>query len=191
MTVVGLTGGALAISRATQTHWQFQMSLSRLGVDTGSAAILTLTLLGLGIILLALGLALDRAFANLRAAGRLDIRAEWLLTAGFVVAGVAMVVAGVFPISDRASTTVHNLAGFTIPIALMATMIGARLALGSLGRQFDRWSAVTVLSVILLFAATHWVHLLPYGLMELICFVLIGAWLWVFEARLRCLLADL
>ena len=191
MTVVGLIGGALAISRATTTHWQVQMPLSRLGVDTGSSAILTFTLLGLGVILLALGLALDRAFASLRSAGRLDSRAEWLLTAGFVIAAVAMAVTGVFPIHGRASTTVHNLAGFTIPIALMSTMIGARLALGSLGRQFDRWSAVATLSVIVLFAATNWAHLLPYGLMELICFVLIGAWLWVFEARLRWLLADL
>jgi hypothetical protein len=191
MTVVGLIGGALAISRATQTHWQVQMSLSRLGVDTGSAGILTFTLLGLGIILLALGFALDRAFASLRAAGRMRSRAEWLLTAGFVVAAIAMAVTAMFPIHGRASTTIHNVAGFTTPIVLMSTMIGARLALGSLGRQFDRWSAVVTLSVIVLFAATHWGHLLPYGLMELICFVLIGAWLWVFEARLRCLLADL
>lgn len=191
MTVVGLMGGALAISRATKTHWQVQMPLSRLGVDTGSAGILTFTLLGLGIILLALGLALDRAFASLRSAGRLDPRAEWLLTAGFVLAGVAMAVTGVFPIHGRASTTIHNLAGFTIPIALMATMLGARLALGNLGRQFDRWSAFVTLSVVALFAATLWAHLMPYWLMELICFVLIGAWLWVFEARLRSLLADL
>ena len=190
MTVVGLIGGVLAISRATKTHWQVQMSLSRLGVDTGSSGILTFTLLGLGIILLALGLALDRAFASLRSAGRLDSRAEWLLTAGFVVAGVAMAVTGVFPIHGRASTTIHNLAGFTIPIALMSTMIGARLAWGSLGRPFDRWSAVIGPSVIVLFAAASWVHLLPYGLMELICFMLIGAWLWLFEARLRRLLDD-
>jgi hypothetical protein len=191
MTLVGVVGGALAISQATKTHWQVQMPLSRLGVDTGSAGILTFTLVGLGIILLALGIALDRAFAGLRAAGRMDPSTEWLLTAGFVVAGVAMAVTGVFPIQGSASTTIHNLAGFTIPIALMATMIGARLALGSLGRQFDRWSAVVSLSVIVLFAATHWAHLLPYGLMELICFVLIGAWLWFFEARLRWLLAHL
>jgi hypothetical protein len=191
MTVVGLMGGALAISRATKTHWQVQMPLSRLGVDTGSAGILTFTLLGLGIILLGLGLALDRAFASLRSAGRMDSRAEWLLTAGFLVAGVAVAVTGVFPIHGRASTTIHNLAGFTIPIVLMSTMVGTRLALGGLGRQFDRWSAVVTLSVIVLFVASHWVHLLPYGLMELICFVLIGAWLWFFEARLRWLLADL
>jgi hypothetical protein len=191
MTVVAVIGGALAISRATKTHWQVQMPLSRLGVDTGSSGILTFTLLGLGIILLALALALDRAFASFRSAGRLDSRAEWLLTAGFVVAGVAMAVTGVFPIHGRASTTIHNLAGFTIPIALMSTMIGARLALGSLGRQFDRWSAAATLSVILLFTATSWVHLLPYWLMELICFVLIGAWLWIFEARLRQLVGKI
>jgi hypothetical protein len=191
MTVVGLIGGALAISRASKTHWQVQMSLSRLGVDSGSAGILTLTLLGLGLTLLALGLAMDRAFARLRTAGRLDPKAEWLLTTGFLVAGIALAVTGLFPIQSRASTTIHNLAGFTIPIVLMATMIGARLALGSLGPHFDRWSALVTLSVVVMFGASQWVHLLPYGLMELICFALIGGWLWFFEARLRRLLADL
>ena len=191
MTVVGLIGGALAISRATETHWQVRMPLSRLAVDHGSAGIVTITLLSLGIILLALGISLYRAFASLRSAGRLSPLAEWLLTIGFAVAGMALVLTGLFPLHGRASTVIHNVAGFTIPIVLMTIMAGARLSLGSLGRQFDRWSAVIVLSVIILFAASSWVHLLPYGLMELICFVLIGAWLWVFEARLRCLLADL
>jgi hypothetical protein len=47
------------------------------------------------------------------------------------------------------------------------------------------------LGVILLFAASVRTHLLPYGLMELICFGLIGVWLWLFEARLRGLMTDL
>lgn len=191
MTVVGLIGGALAIGRATETHWQVRTPLSRLAVDHGSAGIVTATLLSLGIILLALGASLDRAFASLRSAGRLSTHAQWLLAIGFGVAGAAMVVTGLFPIYGRASTTIHNVAGFTIPIVLMTVMVVARLSIGSLGRQFDRWSAVIALGVIILFAASSWVHLLPYGLMELICFVLIGAWLWLFEARLRCLLADL
>jgi hypothetical protein len=191
MTVVGLIGGALAITRATETHWQVRTPLSRLAVDHGSAGIVTMTLLCLGIILLALGASLDRPLASLRSAGRLSTRAQWLLTIGFAVAGVAMLLTGLFPIRGNTSTVIHNVAGFTIPIVLMTIMAVARLSLGSLGRQFDRWSAVIGLSVIVLFGATSWLHLLPYGLMELICFVLIGAWLWVFEARLRCLLADI
>jgi hypothetical protein len=41
-----------------------------------------------------------------------------------------------------------------------------------------------------LFVATDPLHLLPYGLMELICVGLIGAWLWLFEAHLRGLTGD-
>jgi len=191
MTAVGVIGGGLAISRATESHWQVQMPVSRLGVDAGAAGIMTVTLLGLGFILLALGVALDRTFASLRSAGRLGSVAEWLLTIGFVVAGIAVALTGLFPIHGRVSTVIHNLAGFTTPIVLMATVVGARLAIGGLGRAFDRASAAILLSVILLFAATLRGHLLPYGLMELICFGLIGAWLWLFEARLRGLMTDL
>ena len=191
MTVVGLIGGGLAISRATDTEWQEGTPLSRLGVDAGAAETLTLTLLGLGIVLLALGISLDRTFSRLRSAGRLDPRAGWLLAIGFLVAGIALAVAGLFPIDSRSSTDIHNLAGFGMPVVLMATILGARLALGTLGPGFDRASAAIIFCVIGLFVATVQLGLLPYMLMELVCLGLIGVWLWVFEARLRLLLADL
>jgi len=191
MTALGLIGGGLSASRATETHWQVGMPLSRLGVDHGAAGTVTATLLGLGFVFLALGVSLDRIFARLRAAGRLDPRAEWLLTIGFLVTGLSLALTGVFPITRPPSTVIHNIAGFATPIVLMATIVGARLALGSLGRLYDRLSAVILLVVIGLFVATARLHVMPYGLMELICFGLIGAWLWLFEARLRCLIGDL
>jgi hypothetical protein len=190
MTAVGLIGGGLAISRATHPHWQVQMTVSRLGVDTGAEGIVTATLLALGFILLALGVSFDRTFASLRSAGRLGRHAQWLLTIGFLVAGLAAALTGLFPIHGSVSTVIHNLAGFATPIVLMAIIVGARLALGSLGSAFDRASAAILLGVILLFAVAVRTHLLPYGLMELICFGLIGVWLWLFEARLRRLMSE-
>jgi len=191
MTVIGLVGGGLAISQADDPRRLIRMPLSNLGVDRGSAAIMTATLVGLGITLLALGVSLDRAFARLRSAGRLSPFAAWLIRVEFVVAGMAVAVTGLVPNRVGLPTAFHNFAGFTFPLVLMMTMVGARLALGPLGRQFDLLSAFIGLSVVVLFAVTHWVHVLPYSLMELICFVLIGAWLWLFEARLRSLLAEL
>src|SRR6266542_3103684 len=72
MTAVGLIGCGLAISRATKLDWQLRMSLSRLGVDHGSAEIVTITSVGVGLSLLALGLSLDPTFARLREVGRLS-----------------------------------------------------------------------------------------------------------------------
>jgi hypothetical protein len=191
MTMVGLIGGGLAISRATETQWQAGTPLSRLGVDAGAASTVTFTMLGLGIILLALGMSLDRTFIRLHSAGRLGPRAGWLLAIGFVVAGIALAIIGLFPIDSGSSTAIHNLAGFAMPVVLMATMVGARLALGSLGRRFDGASAAIMVCVVGLFVATVELGLLPYGLMELICLGLIGAWLWLFEAHLRRLMGDL
>lgn len=190
MTGVGLIGGGLVISRATETDWPTLRSVSHLGIDHGAAGILTVTLLALGLCLLALGVSFERAFANLRSGGRLSARAEWSLIIGFLLAGVGAGLTGLFRIDGQPSLLIHNLAGFTTPVVLMATMVGARMALGGLGRRFDGMSVVIVGSVVILFAAAYRGYLLPYPLMELICFGLIGAWLWFFEARLRRLVAE-
>lgn len=190
MTGVGLVGGGLVISRASETDWRTLASVSHLGIDGGSADILTATLLGLGFCLLALGLSFERAFARLRSAGRLTARAAWSLNVGFMLAGAGVSLTGLFRIDSQISLVIHNLAGFTTPVVLMATMVGARMALGGLGRRFDGMSVVIVASVVVLFAAAYRGYLVPYPLMELICFALIGAWLWFFEARLRHLIGE-
>jgi hypothetical protein len=187
MTLIAVVGGGLAIGRASPAWWRISMPLSNLGVDHGAAGTVTATMLGLGLILLALGLSLGRSFARLHAAGRVNPRAQWPLTIGFGVAGLAAGLTGLFPINGGMSTVIHNVAGYAMPIVLMATLIGARLTLGSLGTRFDLISTLIALTVIALYAATARVQLLPYGVMELICFALIGAWLWLFEARLRSL----
>jgi hypothetical protein len=191
MTTVGFVGGGLVISRATETDWPTLPSVSHLGIDRGAAGFLTVTLVGLGFCLLALAVSFERAFAGLRSAGRLTARAERSLSIGFMLAGVGVSMTGVFRIDGEPSLLIHSLAGFTTPVVLMATVVGARMALGSLGRRFDAISAVIVGSVVVLFAAAYGGYLLPYPLMELICFALIGAWLWFFEARLRRLTGGL
>lgn len=190
MTALGVVGGGLAIRRSSPTWWEIQMPLSNLGVDHGAAGTVTATMVGLGFILLALGLSMGRSFARLRTPSQLGRRAAWLLTIGFTVAGLAASLTGLFRINGGISTVIHNVAGFAMPIVLMVTLIAAPLTLGSLGRSFDRISALIALSVVALYAASARMHLLPYGLMELICFALIGVWLWLFEARLRHLDRD-
>jgi hypothetical protein len=56
---------------------------------------------------------------------------------------------------------------------------------GGLGRRFDRLSVAILVVSVALFLAAYLGHLLPYALMELIGFALIGAWVWLFEARLQ------
>src|SRR3989442_15656502 len=65
MIVVGVIGGGLAISHATETDWLTHMSLSGLGMDTGAAAILNTPLGALGLILGALAFSLEGTFARL------------------------------------------------------------------------------------------------------------------------------
>jgi hypothetical protein len=190
MTVTGFAGCALAAYWATEPILGLP-SVSRLGIDARASGILNATLLALGATLFALGLSFKRAFAKLRHAGRLSRQAEAWLVAGFILAGSAVTVTGLFPVDAPPSTVVHNLAGFAAPIVLMLTVLGARLALGDLGFRFDAISAAIMASIVGAFAATSSGHLVPYAAMELICFGMIGAWLWLFEARLRRLINSL
>lgn len=188
-TVLGLAGGALAIVQASETDLT-SVSVSHLGVDAGASGIVNATLIALGASVLALGLSFKRAFATLRSASRLSRRAEGVLVAGFVVAGSAVILIGVFRIDFQPSTTIHNLAAFAAPITLMATILGARVAIRDLGLRFDAWSAAIVGSIAAAFMAASRGYL-PYSVMEVICFGSIGVWLWLFESRLRGLVDRL
>src|SRR3989442_1879236 len=96
MTVVGVIGGGLAISHATETDWLTHMSLSGLGMDSGASGILNTTLVALGLILVALAVSLEGTFAGLSSAARLSPRAHRLLSVGFMAAGAAVAVGGLF-----------------------------------------------------------------------------------------------
>ena len=191
MTLVGVIGGWLAITHATETDWLTHLSLSRLGIDAGASGILNGTLVALGVILVALAISLEGTFANLRSAGRLSSRANRLLRIGFIGAGVAVGLAGVFRNDGQLPHLIHNLAGFATPIVLVSTVLGGRLAVGDLGRRFDRLSIGILAFSLGLFVAAYMGHLLPYAVMELICFLLIGALLWLFEARLQGVIGQL
>lgn len=191
MTVVGVTGGGLAITHATETDWLTHMSLSGLGVDTGASGILNGTLVALGLILVALAISLEGTFAGLCSATRLSPRAHRMLNVGFVAAGLAVVVAGLFRNDGQPSHLIHSLASFAAPIVLVATILGCRVAVGDLGRRFDRLSLAILIVSAGLFVAAYPAHLVPYALMELICFALIGAWIWFLEARLQNVIAQI
>jgi len=185
MMLVGVIGGGLAITHATDTDWLMHMSLSGLGLDAGASGILNGTLVALGLILVALAKSLEGTFAGLSSAARLSPRAHRLLTAGFTAAGGAVMVAGLFHNDGQPSHLVHSVASFAAPMVLVATILGGRLAVGALGRHFDRVSVAILVICVGLFLAAYLWHLLPYALMELICFGLIGVWIWLFEERLQ------
>src|SRR5437588_776003 len=59
------------------------------------------------------------------------------------------------------------------------------LGVGDLGRRFDRLSVAILVVSVGLFVAAYPAHLVPYALMELICFASIGARIWLLAARLQ------
>ena len=197
MTGVGLIGGGLAVNQAAETDWVTLPSVSHLGVHPGAGGIVNATLLMLGFSTLAFGISLERSLAGLHSTGRLNRRVRGLLGLGFLVAGGAVSLTGLFRIDGglflndgEISLAIHMLASFATPTVLTATLVGARFAVGSFGRRFDGLAAVILGSLLVLAAAAHHVIVIPYLLMEVVCIGLIGAWLWLFEARLRHFAVD-
>src|SRR5207253_5982983 len=123
----------------------------------------------LGLVLVALAISLEGTFARLRSAARLSPRAHRMLSVGFVTAGLAVMLAGLFRNEGQPSHAIHSLASFAAPIVLAATVLGGRMAMGGLGRRFDRLSVAIPVVSVGLFLAAYLGHLLPYALMELIC----------------------
>jgi hypothetical membrane protein len=180
-TAVALIGGGLAVLLSTADPLSLA-SISRLGIDARAGVIMNAMLIGLGLSILALGLSFRRAFAGLPV--RTTRGVKDIIAAGFVIAGVGVSLTGVFSVEVPASTVVHNLAGFTAPLVLIASLVGARIAFGSLGAVLDAFSVMVLAVSGVLFALAARVGLPSYPVMELSCFALIGAWLWLFEARL-------
>jgi hypothetical protein len=58
-----------------------------------------------------------------------------------------------------------------------------------LGSGFDAASGAIVLSAAILYEASSAMRVVPYPVMEVACFALIGLWLWLFEAHLRGLVS--
>ncbi|MGH2358530.1 MAG: hypothetical protein ACRDGJ_11075 [Candidatus Limnocylindria bacterium] len=187
MTGVALMGGALVVYLSPGTDLFSLPSVSRLGVNTPASGIVNATLVALGPILLLLGLSFRIALTRVRIPT--SRWGECWLVAGFALAGSAVTLTGVFDIKAQPSTLVHNVAAFTAPIVLVITLLAARMAIGNLGSRFDVLSAAIVGGILAAFVATVGGRMLPYVLMELICFGLIGAWLWLFDASLRRLSA--
>lgn len=192
MTGAALIGGGLAVSQAAETDWVALPSVSHLGMHPGAGGIVNATLLTLGFSTVAFGMSLEHCLARLHATGRLSPRARGLLGIGFLLAGAAVSLTGLFRIDGglflidgELSLAIHMVAGFATPTVLTATLVGARLAVGSLGRRFDGLAAIIISSLLVLVASAHHLIVLPYSVMEVICIGLIGAWLWLFEARLR------
>src|SRR5256885_2132224 len=126
MTALGLTGVTVAAARSTSDPFTVP-SLSRLGLDARAGGVMHLTLVSEGVIMLGRAISLRARLATLRSIGGLTLRGERLIVGGFVVAGAALGMTGLFPVQDPGSTVVHNVGGFAAPISLAATLAAAGL----------------------------------------------------------------
>jgi len=185
MTLIAVGGTSLAAYQAPVGYLMKLASLSRLGLDERAGPVMNATLVALGATLIAFGVSLLPVFGRLRGQRRLSARAEQFIEGGLAAAAVFLAATGLFPVESPASTVVHNAAGFAMPVILMLTIGGARLSMGSMGSDFDRASVIVVTGAAGTFGVTWQTRLIPYPVMEAVCFGLIGIWLWLFEDYVR------
>ncbi len=174
--VVGLFGMAIAMGQATG-FWWWEASASALGTDPTGGVYFNLTMMLLGVTFIAVAAVMNDLLRDAAAAG---LAQRWWATAsrvGIWLIPPAFVLVGLFRIDEGSrASRIHDVAGFTIPLVVMAMMLTAGWGMPG---SFPRFSAraLAILGAIVLLFIVSVLGLVSYALMEMLAFVICWWWL--------------
>jgi hypothetical protein len=81
------------------------------------------------------------------------------------------------------ANTIHNVAGFTIPLVVMAMMLTARWGMPDLFPRYSKRSIAILAAIVVLFVVSS-LGIVSYALMEMLSFVICWWWLLGLARRL-------
>ena len=182
--VLAAIGLLLAVMNATSREWWWA-NVSTLGIDPGSDIYFNLTMVGLGIVFPVVAIPIRRQLADARDAGWMSPRWAAAYRAGIGAIPIAFVAIGLFHIGGKPlHHMIHNVAGFSIPLVVMAMMLTVHWAVPALGSRFSvRALVVDAIIVALFFLAA--LQVISYSLMEILGFIICWAWLLPFSLHLE------
>jgi hypothetical protein len=182
--VLAAIGLLLAIMNATSREWWWA-NVSTLGIDPGADIYFNLTMVALGFVFPIVAIPMRRQLADARDSGLMSSRWAAAYRAGVGAIPIAFVAIGLFHIGGKPlHHMIHNAAGFSIPLIVMAMMLTVHWAVPALGSRFSiRTLAVDAVIVALFVLAA--VQVISYSLMEILGFIICWAWLLPFSLRLE------
>ena len=184
--VLGAVGGVglgLAIGHASSGDW-YWLNVSALGADSGSDLYFNLTMFVLGLTFLWAVVPLRILLATIAATGLAGPRWVGWYRSWLVVIGIALSLTGVFTIGGaRISHAIHDGAGFTAPLLVMAMMLTVHWALPPAGRKVEIGALVAIVVIVAMFVLSV-TGSMSYALMEILSFFVCGVWLYALARRL-------
>ena len=190
--VVGALGMAIAIGMASGWWW-WQQSASALGTDETGGAYFNMTMVLIGITFIPVSVTMNDMLRDATATGLAEPRWAMASRVGLWVLPFAFAAVGIWRIDEgNRANSIHNIAGFTIPLVVMAMMLTAGFGLPGLFRRFEARSLVIVGAIVALFVISE-LGIVSYALMEMLSFVICWWWLLALATRLdrRLALEDL
>jgi hypothetical membrane protein len=187
--VVGAVGMAIAMAMAT-SFWWWDQSASALGTDLAGGFYFNVTMVLLGIAFIPAAAVSFGVLRESAAAGLLDPRWAMAARLGVSLIPLALALVGLFRIDEGVrANRIHNVAGFTVPLVVMAMMLtvgwGTR---GSLPHARSR--SLLILAAIVAMFVLSVLEIISYALMEMISFAICWWWLLVLVSTLDRRLAE-
>ncbi len=187
--VVGAIGMAIAIGMASGWWW-WQQSASALGTDETGGAFFNATMVLIGITFIPVSVTMNDLLRDARSAGLAEPHWAMASRIGLWILPFAFAAVGIWRIDEGSrANSLHNIAGFTIPLVVMAMMLTAGFGLPGLFRRFESRSLVIVGAIVVLFVVSE-LGIVSYALMEMLAFVICWWWLLALATRLDRRLAN-
>jgi hypothetical protein len=179
--ITGAIGLAAALALAAQPDDVRHYNLSSLGADGRAAPVFNGTLIAIGTGFFILAWLTYQALRELQRHGRLGTWRAYSLAAPLALVGLALIGAAAFHLDGPRGATIHILssaAGLATILFLMLTPLGL---LGALFGWVSRTAGVVISTLFALSSE----HLLAGTAMEVAVLLLISAWLFYLQMRLR------
>jgi hypothetical protein len=167
---------ALAIGMASGWWW-WEASASALGTDPTGGVFFNLTMVAIGFAFIGVSALMA---GLLREAATADLAKRWWARAsrvGLWLIPFAFAAVGIWRIDEGTrANAIHNVAGFTIPLVVMAMMLTAGRGMPGTFPRFSRRALVILTAIVALFVVSVF-GLVSYALMEMLSFVVCWWWL--------------
>jgi hypothetical membrane protein len=185
--VVAAFGFLLAVTNASTNDW-YWINASTLGIDPGAHVYFNLTMIALGCLFVGVSIPLRRQLVELRDRGLTSAGWAAAYRLGLLAIPVGLVGVGVFHIGGaKLPWLLHDIAGFLIPLVVMAMMLTLHWAVPALHGRFERRALLIVGAIVGLFVLAV-LEAISYSMMEIVSFVICWAWLLRYSLEVETLL---
>jgi hypothetical protein len=168
---------AIAMGMATG-FWWWEQSASALGTDPTGDAYFNATMVALGAMFIPAAFVGGDILLDARSAAVVGRRWGMLGTVGLFTICLALALVGIYRIDEGPqASTIHNIAGFSVPLIVMAMMSSIRWNARALPPRFERTTYLWLAGIVAMFVVAV-LALMSYALMEMVAFVICWWWLY-------------